>query len=99
MRRRPRSVDTMSDTQVIARAERPIRVALSALVLGILAIVLSVIPGACYIAFTPALLGGVMGVLAIKRGVDDLWQAYVGLVLAPIAIALSLLTIFGIIRL
>jgi hypothetical protein len=40
-----------------------------------------------------------MGVLAIRRGVADLWQAYVGLVLAPIAIALSLLTIFGIIRL
>jgi hypothetical protein len=99
MRRRPRSVDTMSDTQVIAPAERPIRVALSAIVLGILAVVLSIIPGACYIAFTPALLGGVMGVLAIRRGVADQWQGYAGLVLAPIAIALSLLTIFGIIRL
>ena len=89
----------MSEVQLDERPRRNIRVALSALVLGAVAIVLSVIPGAAFVAFLPALLGLLMGVHGVKDKLADRWQSVVGIVLAPIAIALSLATIFGLIRL
>ena len=88
----------MSELQVDVPAQRHIRVALSALVLGILSVVLSVIPGAAFVAFLPALLAGFMGVHGVRSRLDDRWQSVVGLVLAPVAIILSLATIFGFIQ-
>jgi hypothetical protein len=88
----------MSEIQVDVPAQRQIRVALSALVLGILSVVLSVIPGAAFVAFLPALLAGFMGVHGVRSRLDDRWQSIVGLVLAPVAIILSLATIFGFIQ-
>jgi hypothetical protein len=87
----------MSEIQAGASSGRHVRVALSALVLGILAVVLSVIPGAAFVAFLPAVLGGFMGVLGVKAHLVDRWQSVAGLVLAPAAIILSLLTVFGVI--
>ena len=89
----------MSEVQLDERARRHVRVALSALVLGIVAIVLSVIPGAAFVAVLPALLGVLMGIHGVKDKLADRWQSVAGLVLAPIAIVLSLATIFGVIRL
>ena len=97
--RATRSVDFMAEIEVDAPAPRHIRVALSALVLGILAVVLSVIPGAAFVAFLPALLAGFMGVHGVRSRLDDRWQLIVGLVLAPVAIILSLATILGLTRL
>ncbi|MCU1470539.1 MAG: hypothetical protein JWQ39_1688 [Glaciihabitans sp.] len=88
----------MSEIQVDVPAQRQTRVALSALVLGILSVVLSVIPGAAFVAFLPALLAGFMGVHGVRSRLDDRWQSIVGLVLAPVAIILSLATIFGFIQ-
>lgn len=88
----------MSEVPADAASERHVRVALSALVLGILAVVLSVVPGAAFVAFLPALLGGFMGVHGVKDHLADRWQSVAGLVLAPVAIILSLVTIFGLIR-
>jgi len=85
----------MSEMQADATSERHVRVALSALVLGILAVVLSVIPGAAFVAFLPAVLGGFMGVHGVKDQLADRWQSVAGLVLTLVAIILSLVTIFG----
>ncbi|HEY4266976.1 MAG TPA: hypothetical protein VGM94_02180 [Galbitalea sp.] len=89
----------MSEVQVDERVRRHIRVALSALVLGAVAVVLSVIPGAAFVAILPALLGLLMGIHGVKDKLADRWQSITGLVLAPIAIILSVATIFGVIRL
>ncbi len=89
----------MSEIPADAPAERRIRVALSALVLGILAVVLSVIPGAAFVAVLPAVIGAFMGVHGVRSRLEDRWQSVAGLVLAPVAIILSLATIFGLIRL
>ena len=89
----------MSEVQLDERPRRNIRVALSALVLGVVALVLSVIPGAAFVAFLPALLGLLMGIHGVKDKLADRWQSVTGLVLAPVAIILGLATIFGVIRL
>jgi hypothetical protein len=88
----------MSEMQADAASGRHVRVALSAFVLGVAAVVLSVIPGAAFVAFLPAVLGGLMGVHGVKDQLADRWQSVVGLVLAPVAIILSLVTIFGLIH-
>jgi hypothetical protein len=89
----------MSEIQVDAPPERRVRVALSALVLGILAVVLSLIPGGDFVAILPAALAAFMGVHGVRTKLDDRWQSIAGLVLAPVAVILSLATIFGVIRL
>jgi hypothetical protein len=88
----------MSEIQVAAPSQRRIRVALSALVLGVFAVVLSVIPGAAFVAFLPAVLGGFMGVHGLRGRLDDRWQSISGIVLGSISIVLSLATILGLIR-
>ena len=80
------------------RTSRPIRVALSALVLGVVGVLLALVPGAAFVAFLPALLGGLMGAVGIRERVTDRWQAVAGLVLAPLGVTVSLLTIFGVVR-
>jgi hypothetical protein len=57
------------------RPARNIRVALSALVLGIVAVALSVIPGAAFVAILPAVLGGFMGIHGIRSHLKDRWQS------------------------
>jgi hypothetical protein len=89
----------MAEAQDTESAERPVRVALSAFVLGVIAVVLAVIPGAAFIAVGPAVLGAYMGVHGVRDDLDDRWQSIVGIVLAPVAAVLALLTILGVLSL
>lgn len=83
----------MTELHLEIVSPRRIRVALSALVLGALALTLALIPGAAYVAALPALLGGLMAIHGIHRRVEDRWQAWAGLLLAPVAIAVAIVTI------
>ena len=88
----------LPDELVRQRTTNPIRVALSAIVLGVVGVLLALVPGAAFVAFLPALLAGLLGFVGIREKVADRWQAVAGLALAPIGVALSLLTIFGVVR-
>lgn len=85
-------------TEAGRRSAKPIRVALSAVVLGVVGVLLALVPGAAFVAFLPALLGGLMGFIGLREQVADRWQAVAGLVLAPVGVVVSLLTIFGVVR-
>jgi hypothetical protein len=88
----------VTEAQAEPRPARNIRVALSALVLGIVAVALSVIPGAAFVAILPAVLGGFMGIHGIRSRLADRWQSVAGIVLAPIAIVVSIATILGVVH-
>lgn len=88
----------MTDLNVAAPREARIRLALSAVVLGALAVVLAFIPGACYVAILPAVLAALMGVHGIRQGVPEQWQARAGVALAPVAVVISALSIAGVVR-
>jgi hypothetical protein len=82
-----------------APATRPKEVALSALVLGVLAAVLAVIPGADFVAFVPGLLALVMGIFGLRDPVQGSRRSLAGVILGPVAIAVSILTASGALRL
>jgi hypothetical protein len=92
----------MSDLTSTAETEsvtKPKEVALSAIVLGILAVVLAVIPGAAFVAFVPGLLALVMGVFGLRDPAQGSRRSFAGAILGPVAIVASILTISGALRL
>jgi hypothetical protein len=89
----------LSSTVDAEPAPRPKEVALSAIVLGILALVLSVIPGAAFVAFVPGLLALVMGVFGLRDPAQGSRLSLAGVILGPVAIVVSILTVSGALRL
>jgi hypothetical protein len=73
--------------------------AIAALVLGIVALVVAVVPGPSFAAFAPAITAGVLGVVALRRQTPRRGQAVAGVILGPvallIAIIVSIVTIVG----
>jgi hypothetical protein len=82
-----------------APATKPKEVALSAVVLGVLAVVLAVIPGADFVAFVPGLLALVMGIFGLRDPAQGSRRSLAGVVLGPVAILVSILTVGGALRL
>jgi hypothetical protein len=82
-----------------APAIKPKEVALSAVVLGSLAVVLAVIPGADFVAFVPGLLALVMGIFGLRDPSQGSRRSLAGVILGPVAIVVSILTASGVLRL
>jgi hypothetical protein len=66
-------------------------IALAALVLGIVAIVLAIIPGPSFVAFIPALIAVALGIAALARKVPSRGRALTGLILGAIAFVLAII--------
>ena len=89
----------LSSTVDAEPATKPKELALSAIVLGILAVVLAIIPGAAFVAFVPGLLALVMGVFGLRDPAQGSRRSLAGVILGPVAIVVSILTVSGALRL
>ena len=89
----------LSSTVDAEPATKPKEIALSAIVLGILAVVLAIIPGAAFVAFVPGLLALVMGVFGLRDPAQGSRRSLAGVILGPVAIVVSILTVSGALRL
>ena len=67
------------------------RVALAALVLGIVAFVCAVIPGLSFVAFVPAAAALIFGIVALATRAPGRGKALTGVILGPIAVLVAII--------
>jgi hypothetical protein len=65
--------------------------AIAALVLGIVAFVMAVVPGPSFAAFAPAIVAGILGILALRRQSPRRGQAIAGVILGPVALLIAII--------
>jgi hypothetical protein len=64
---------------------------IAALVLGIVAIVMAIIPGPSFAAFIPAILAGIFGVVTLRRTTSGRGGALTGTILGPVALLVAII--------
>lgn len=67
------------------------KIALAALVLGIVAIVCAFIPGLSFVAFLPAFVALIMGIVALVTKAPGRGKALTGVILGPIALLVAII--------
>lgn len=75
-----------------AVAQQPKGLAIAALILGIAGIVLAWIPGVNWLALPAAIVGLILGIIALKKG-QPRGMALTGIILGAIAIVLAIIAI------
>lgn len=75
-----------------AAAQQPKGLAITAMILGIAGIVLAWIPGVNWLALPAAIVGLILGIIALKKG-QPRGMALTGIILGAIAIVLAIIAI------
>ncbi|WP_309620743.1 DUF4190 domain-containing protein [Salinibacterium sp.] len=84
------SVETPPQTPLSSKPSSG-KVAVAALVLGIVAFVCAIIPGLSFVAFLPAFAALVFGIVALATGAPGRGKAITGVILGPIAVLVAII--------